>query len=357
MKRSVFPLVVLFCLFITFFSCSNKPKRSRKPVSTIVIQPIKNDYILGEKVSINVKTKIKDGTINLVQLYYNNQLVKESSELDFTLNELELNALGNNIFKVVATKTDKLTNSRSKLIPVVSDLVPEQFSYELVNNYPHQKTSYTQGLEFYKGFLYEGTGNEGYSKLMKINLATGNAVQSVDLNEKYFGEGISILNEKIYQLTYRSQKGFVYNLNNFALIDSFQFVPKQGWGLTNDGKSLIMSDGTSNLYWLNPENYSIEKTLQVANNKGLVDNLNELELINGIIYANIYTTDLIVQIDPETGKVLSEINLAGILDMYKNTNDKVDYLNGIAYDSENDRLFVTGKWWPRLFEIKLRPLK
>ena len=201
MKRSVFPLVVLFCLFITFFSCSNKPKRSRKPVSTIVIQPIKNDYILGEKVSINVKTKIKDGTINLVQLYYNNQLVKESTELDFTLNELELNALGNNVFKVVATKTDKLTYSRSKLIPVVSDLVPEQFSYELVNNYPHQKTSYTQGLEFFKGFLYEGTGNEGYSKLMKINLATGNAVQSVDLNEKYFGEGISILNDKIYQLT------------------------------------------------------------------------------------------------------------------------------------------------------------
>jgi glutamine cyclotransferase len=177
------------------------------------------------------------------------------------------------------------------------------------------------------------------------------------LADKYFGEGITILNDKIYQLTYRDQKGFVYQLSDFAVIDSFQFKSKEGWGLTNDGTNLIMSDGTHVLNWLDPNNFSVVKTLQVANNKGIVNYLNELEYINETIYANVYTTDLIVQIDPKTGKILSEINMAGLIDIYKNTEEKIDYLNGIAYDKKTDRLFVTGKLWPKMFEIKIIPLK
>lgn len=357
MKQSFFPVVLIFCLFVTFFSCSNKPSRSRKPVSTIRIEPVKKNYVLGDKVKIYVSTKLKDGEIKSIQLYYQNQLIKETKELDFEVDGFELNQLGNQSFNVIATKTDELSNNRTQSFFVASDVIPEKYSYQLVNSFPHQKTSYTQGLEFYKGFLYEGTGNEGYSKLMKINLATGNPIQSVDLADKYFGEGITILNNKVYQLTYRAQKGFIYDLSTFAVLDSFLFKSKQGWGLTNDGKSLIMSDGTHLLTWLNPTNFSIEKTIQVSNNVGIINNLNELEYINGKIFANIYTSNVIVEIDIETGKVLSEINLSGIIDLYKTPADTIDYLNGIAYDAEKDRLFVTGKWWPRLFEIKISPLK
>lgn len=357
MKKSVFPLVMVCCLLVTFFSCSNKPKRSRKPVSAITVEPVSRNYISGNTVSVNVKTKLKDGEIENIQLLYKNQLLKESKDLDFTVENVKLNELGNNSFKVIATKTDGLENTRTKTISVLSDVVPKKYGYQIVNNYPHLKTSYTQGLQFYNGFLYEGTGNNGESEVLKINLSTGDVLQKYKLDDLYFGEGITILNDKIYQLTYRAQKCFIYNVSDFALIDSFQFRSKEGWGLTNDGTNLIMSNGTHLLTWINPIDFSIVKTLQVANDKGLVKYLNELEYINGTIYANVYTTDIIVQIDPETGKILSEINLNGILNLYKNPSEKIDYLNGIAYDKENNRLFITGKWWPRLFEIKLNKLK
>ena len=357
MKNSFFPVVLVFCLFVCFFSCSNKPNRSRKPVSNIIVQPVKNSYTVGEKVSVSVKTRLKNGQIETIKLFYGDKLIKESKELDFTVHEIELSVLGNNSFLVSSSKTDGLSNTRSKTFSVVSDIVPKKYTYETVNSYPHLSTSYTQGLEFYNGFLYEGTGENGSSALYKINLPTGNPIQTVKLADKYFGEGITILNDKIYQVTYKAQKGFIYDLNSFALIDSFQYKSKQGWGLTNDGKYLIMSDSSHNLIWLDPNNFSVVKTIQVSNNLGIINYLNELEYINGTIYANVYTTDIVVQIDPENGKVLSEINLSGILNMYKQNNEKVDVLNGIAYDKEKDRLFVTGKWWPRLFEIKLKPLE
>ncbi len=352
MKRFVFPFVLLFC--VTFLSCSNTSERSRKPVSSITIIPKKNNYTIGEKVSVQVQTKLKNGTIDNIRVYYQNKLLKESKQLDFTIENVELDELGTNTFNVVATKTDDVNNSRTAAINVFSNVVPKKLTYRVVNNYPHNHTYYTQGLEYKNGFIFEGTGENGESGLFKVNLNNGNTLQSYFLADKYFGEGITILNDKIYQLTYHSQKGFVYNLDDFALIDSFRYNNQQGWGLTNDTKNLIMSDGTTVLTWLNPENFEVVKTVQVANNRGLINNINELEYIDGTIYANIYTTEIVIQIDPETGKVLSEINMAGILDMYRNS-DKVDYMNGIAWDSEKNRLFVTGKWWPRLFEIQLIP--
>ncbi len=326
-------------------------------MSVVVVQPVKNNYVFGENVSVNVQTKLKDGEIKNTQLYYENELLKESDALDFSADNITLNSLGNNNFKVVATKTDGVENTRIKSVPVFSDITPKKMTYLTVNNYPHSKTSYTQGLEYYNGFLYEGTGENGKSSLFKINLATGNAVQTYHMDDIYFGEGITILNNKIYQITYHAQKGFVYNLSDFAVIDSFRFASKEGWGLTNDGTNLIMSDGTSTLTWINPEDFSIVKTVQVANNRGMVNLLNELEYIDGKIYANIYTTNVIVKIDAATGKVLEEINMEGILNMFKNQNETVDYLNGIAIDKDNNRMFVTGKWWPRLFEIKLEESK
>lgn len=357
MNRTAYPMLLICFLFITSFSCSNNSGKSRKPVSVISIQPNKKNYTFGEKVSLNVKTKVKNGEIENIQLYYKNQLIKETKELDFVVEGIELNSVGSNNFKVDASKTDGLKNSRSHSVSVISDIVPQKYTYKIVNNYPHSINHYTQGLEFFDGYLYEGTGENGSSGLFKTTIETGKEIKKTSLDKKYFGEGITILNNKIYQLTYRAQKGFVYRISDFALIDSFRYSSKEGWGLTNDGTNLIMSDGSNLLTWLNPENFSVVKTIQVANNTGLVNYLNELEYIDETIYANIYTTDLIYQIDPKTGKVLSEINLTGLVDMYKNNNERIDYLNGIAYDKKNERLFVTGKLWPRLFEIKLIPSK
>lgn len=357
MKHVTFSLILVLSIFITFFSCSNNSDRSRKPVCTITVQPSKNSYVFGENVSVNVKTKLKDGDIESVKLYFNNLLIKESKELDFTVENVTLNKLGSVNFTVEAIKTDGLKNSRTQVINILSDITPEKYTYQIVNTFPHSKKHYTQGLEFNNNILYEGTGEYGTSGIFKTKLENGNIEQTKMLDTKYFGEGITILNDKLYQLTYKNKKGFVYRLSDFALIDSFQFQSDEGWGLTNDGTNLIMSDGTHVLTWLNPNNYSIVKTLQVANNKGIINNLNELELIDGKLFANVYTTDLIITIDPETGKILSEINLAGIINMYKNQNDPIDYLNGIAYLENSKRLFITGKYWPKIFEIKLVPSK
>ena len=355
MKRKLFPLVLLFCLFVSFFSCSNSSsKRPRKPVSTITIKPNKTQFIFGDKVSVNVKTKLRDGEIKSVKVFYQNKLLKESTDLEFVIKDVELDVLGNNTFKVEAEKTDGLKNMRSKAVNVLSDLAPKQLSYRVINNYPHSKESYTQGLEYYDGYLYEGTGEVGKSKLLKVDITSGKAVKSFDIPKQYFGEGITILNDKIYQLTYKAQKGYVYDLESFAVLDSFQFKShtKEGWGLTNDGTHLIMSDGSYVLSWLDPNDFSVVKKLQVANNRGNMGVLNELEYVDGVIYANLYTTNHIVKIDIETGKVLEEIDMSGLIDMYHNQEDRIDYLNGIAYDAENDRMFVTGKLYPRLFEVE-----
>jgi glutamine cyclotransferase len=322
-------------------------------VSTITILPQAKNYIYGNNVSIRVQTKLRNGEIDNIKLFYQGELLQETSELDFTVSNVKLNNLGRNTLNVTATKTDDVSNSRSTTFNVVSDITPKKYTYTTLKDYPHNRKFYTQGLEFFNGFIYEGTGENGSSGLFKVNLNTGNTISEHLLDDKYFGEGITILNDKIYQLTYRAQKGFVYNLSDFAVIDSFTYKSKEGWGLTNDGNYLIMGNGTHELTWLDPSDFSEVRKVQVANNKGIINYLNELEYINGTIFANVYTTNLIVQIEPETGKVISEINLEGILNMYTNPSDTIDYLNGIAYDAEGERFFVTGKWWPRLFEIEL----
>lgn len=353
MKQKLFPIFLIIALFVTTFSCSSKSeKRARKPVSTITVQPEKAQYICGEKVSVNVKTKLRDGELKSVNLYLQNKLIKESNELDFTEKDIELKEVGTVSIGVHAEKTDGLKNTRSKAITVLSDIKPAQFSYQVLNNYPHLTTSYTQGLEYHNGFIYEGTGEKGHSRLMKIDVSTGKPLQVFEMDDKYFGEGITILNNKIYQLTYRAQKGFVYDLETLAVIDSFTYASPEGWGLANDGKNLIMSDGTHVLTWISPDDFSVVKKLQVGNDRTLMANLNELEYVNGFIYANVYTSDYIVKIDAATGKIVEEINMAGIINLYHKQGERIDYLNGIAYDAENDRMFVTGKLYSRLFEVK-----
>jgi glutamine cyclotransferase len=357
MKPFPFSLIIILSLIITAFSCSNNSSKSRKPVSSITIQPAKTNYVFGEKISFNVNTKVKNGEIKSIKVFYQNELLMESKDLNLNIEEIEIKTLGNSIIKVEAVKTDGLSNTQLKTIHTLSNTVPEKLTYKIVNIYPHSKEYFTEGLEFHNEFIYEGTGENGTSGIYKVNLASGKAVQSVELNEKYFGEGITVLNNKIYQLTYRAKKGFIYDFHSFALIDSFQFssTTNEGWGLTNDGEYLIMSDGSQFLTWLDTIDFSIVKRVEVGNNKVIYKNINELEYIDGTIYANVYTTEMIVQIDPETGRILSEINFPDLIKMYHNQKDRIDYMNGIAWDEKNKRLFITGKLWPKLFEIELIP--
>jgi glutamine cyclotransferase len=225
------------------------------------------------------------------------------------------------------------------------------YTYAIVNTYPHDPEAFTQGLVFDDGTLYEGTGLWGESTLRRVDLETGSVLQRVALASQYFGEGVTILDDRIIQLTWRSNIGFVYDRGSFDLLDTFAY-PTEGWGITHDGTHLIMSDGTSTLYFLDPETFEETRRVTVADYNGPVTRLNELEYIRGEVYANVWRTDQIARIDPGTGRVLGWIDLGGLLDPADITSP-VDVLNGIAYDVETGRIFVTGKWWPRLFEIEV----
>lgn len=233
--------------------------------------------------------------------------------------------------------------------------VSAAWTYEVVNTYPHDREAFTQGLVYENGILYEGTGLRRRSELRKVELQTGKVLQKYELPDKYFGEGITIFGDKIIQLTYQSNIGFVYDKETFELLKEFNY-PTEGWGITHNGKHLIMSDGTPMLYFLNPETFEQIRSVMVFDKDKSVWGLNELEFIEGQIYANIWLNDRIVIIEPLTCKVTAWIDMKGLL-TNQERNEKVDVFNGIAYDPNNKRLFVTGKFWPKLFEIKLIPKK
>ena len=228
------------------------------------------------------------------------------------------------------------------------------YSYRIVNAYPHDPQAFTQGLVYEDGLFYEGTGLLGHSTLRKVVPQTGEVLQRIDLSPVFFGEGITIFGDKIIQLTWKSMVGFVYDKESFGLIKMFAY-PTQGWGITHDGERLIMSDGTANLYFWDPETQTEIGRVEVTDNGQPVVRLNELEYINGEVWANVWQTDRIARIDPNNGHVVGWIDLTGLLSAEDRAQQPVDVLNGIAYDAENDRLFVTGKLWPKLFEIELVP--
>jgi glutamine cyclotransferase len=228
---------------------------------------------------------------------------------------------------------------------------PRRYTYNIVNVYPHDKNAFTQGLVFENGVLYEGTGLYGNSTLRRVELETGKILQLYALPNQYFGEGITIFDDRIIQLTWQSNRGFVYNKYSFDLLQEFSY-PTEGWGITNDGSQLIMSDGTATLYFLDPETFGEVRRVEV-NDTSPVTELNELEYIQGEVYANIWREEKIAVINPQTGQVRGWIDLSGLRDLENQNPNNV--LNGIAYDAEEDRLFVTGKMWSHLYEIKLVP--
>lgn len=224
---------------------------------------------------------------------------------------------------------------------------PRTYGYKIINTYPHDPQASTQGLEFRNGYLYEGTGIEGRSTLRKVELKSGKVIKSLALDPKLFGEGITIYKDSIIQLTWRAQLGFVYDLDTFRQRKTFRY-PTEGWGITTDGKELIMSDGTATLYFLDPQTFKQLKKIMVSDRGRPVIWLNELEYVNGYIYANVMSSDKIAIIDPESGKVNGWVDLAGLACAGEGKS-----LNGIAYDQDSGNFFVTGKLCPALYQIEL----
>jgi glutamine cyclotransferase len=245
-------------------------------------------------------------------------------------------------------------------VPVSTLPAPQPITFTIDAVYPHDKQAFTQGLQFYKGKLYEGTGEPNQSTLRIVDIKSGIPEKKYLIKDAaIFGEGITIFNNKIYQLTWQNNKVFVYNLKDISkAIDTLNWQ-YQGWGITNDGSSLVISDGSDKLYYVLPDeennNMKLLKILSVTDNLGMVDSLNELEYINGFIYANIWYTNDIVKIDTANGHVVGKMNMTGLLRQYAPNEliNEGDVLNGIAYDSVTQKLYITGKNWPKLFEIKL----
>jgi len=232
--------------------------------------------------------------------------------------------------------------------------VPE-YTYKVVREFPHDPSAFLQGLVYYDGFFYEGTGRHGESSLRKVRMETGELVQRVNLPREYFGEGITICNNQIVQITWQSQTGFVYNLKDFHFLRQFTY-PGEGWGLTTHGSEIYMSDGTPEIRVLDGNTLQEKHRIKVHDGATPITELNELEYVEGEIFANIWHTDRIARISPQTGKVLGWIDLTGLLSpIYRRDEEAV--LNGIAYDPQKKRLFVTGKLWPKIFEIKIVPKK
>jgi glutaminyl-peptide cyclotransferase len=239
-------------------------------------------------------------------------------------------------------------------LAALAQAAPPEYGYQVVHVYPHDRNSFTEGLEFRGGFLYESTGLEYKSTLSKIKLETGEVVQQIRLDPQIFGEGITLINEKIIQLTYKTEIGYVYDQASMRRLRTFNYSG-EGWSLTNDGSQIYMDDGSAQIRVWDANTLQEKKRITVHDGNRPIERLNEMEWVHGEIYANIWQTDRIVRISPADGSVLGWVDLTGILSPADRAG--IDVLNGIAYDSFGDRLFVTGKLWPKLFEIKLLPKK
>jgi len=307
---------------------------------------------LGKDISISFE-QLEGNKIDSLHLYVNNTSLTTTNNVKINTNTI---GIGKHMITALAFLPGKVKKV-SNTIEVLASKAPSIYNYKIINTFPHDVKAYTQGLEFYNGFLYETTGRNGESWLRKVDIETGKVLQQKDLNEKYFGEGMTIFNNTVNWLTWKANKGFTYNLENFEQTGEFTYENSvQGWGLTHNDTELIKSDGTNKIWFLDPTSKKEKRNIQAYTNKIPVKDLNELEYVKGKVYANKWQQNSIVIINPKNGTVDAVINLNGLRDIVAkdqklDSND--DVLNGIAYDAKNDRLFVTGKHWGKLFEIVL----
>ena len=360
-------------VFFLFFCCSvvsttscnrggtganSKPEqqqqRQRPGKSKInIVSPRNNErFVLGADVVLSVKAGDNTTVIDSLRWFVDGRLqAKISSVEPFTWNTTG-QTTGTHRIEAVAHYAGGQRDMVSTGILLLADKPPVQYTYKVIKTYPHDKTAYTQGLLFDEGFFYESTGLEGESTLRKVVPATGDTIQVTKLPREIFAEGLALVDDKLIQITYKSQVAFVYSKSDFSLLNRINYPMREGWGLVYDGKHLIMTDGSANIYFLDKDYLTEVRRIEVCDDKGPVTQLNELEYINGELWANIYMTDNIVRINPSTGCVTGIINMKGLLNAADQHPD-VNVLNGIAYDEKTGKIYVTGKNWPKLFEIQV----
>lgn len=341
MKKIVF--LNLF-LIIFLISCDSNYKFSIA---------VDKETTLNKTITATVKEE-NNKEVDSIQYFINGkEVTAENNEVTINTSDYGVGKHGISALIFYDSKTKKVNNS----FEVMADVKPAIYTYKIINSYPHDTSAYTQGLEYYNGYLYETTGQRGESTLRKVEIETGKVLQKVDLDKKYFGEGMTIFDGKIIWLTWQNKKGFVYDLETFEQESEFAYNKSaEGWGLTNDGEKLIKSDGTHKIWFLDPKTQEELSYVQAYTVDRAVDNLNELEYINGKLYANKYQKNTITIIDPKTGIVEGLADLRGLereMAKTQKLEPQDEVLNGIAYDKENNRLFVTGKNWGKLFEIEL----
>lgn len=360
----------LICLTL-LWSCGNTTKQKDQTGTTVVttkkdevkyvnsiklIAPEKNKlYNFGKEVTINFENKDRFALDSSIIYLDGHPIAKLESGVNHYTFRLPEKKVGNTMIKVMAYHPENKRGIATVAIRVKPNQAPTKYGYDILKTYSHDPKAYTQGLIYEDGFMYEGTGQYGESSIRKIDMKDGKIQANLSIDNNLFGEGITIYKDKIYQITWRSHKGFVYDLKTFTLESTFQYN-SEGWGITTAGDHLIMSDGSNKLYHISPSTFNIIKEIEVYDHNGEVSQLNELEYVDGLVWANIWLTDRIVVIDPETGVVKAELDMSNLLTPADKalTNDKDDVLNGIAYNPEKKTFYVTGKRWPKMFEIKIK---
>ncbi|WP_372756470.1 glutaminyl-peptide cyclotransferase [Mariniflexile sp.] len=340
---TTFKNLLIISLSIIIISCGSNTGQNKNDFN-IQTNAIKGNITNNEILKITLDNK-KGHVIDSISFTINKKKVDGTIDLtEFKLGKhiIEATVFYNNEKAVVSTP-----------ITILNSEAPKVYTYKIINEYAHDKTSYTQGLEFYNGELYESTGQRKASKLRKVDYKTGAVLKNIDLPDDYFGEGLTILNDKIYQLTWQSGIGFVYDVNSFEKLNNFSYgTSKEGWGICNDSKKLFKSDGTENIWILNPETLVEEDYIQVYTNKGKIVELNELEWIDGKIYANRWQKDGVAIINPKNGAIIGVIDFSPLKKLVSQ-HESLDVLNGIAYNPETKTVFVTGKYWDKLFEVEI----
>lgn len=355
-RRNLLVFILLGAITIPFFatttfSCSGKNDEN-KDIFSIDTANLKQQYEPQESLSLSV-VNTNNETIESVDYFINDKKVGSVKGNEKFTYALEGKKLGYQNIKAVVHYDGEVSETETR-VELVSNVEPKLLKYEIVNTYPHDIMAYTQGLEFYRDTLFEGTGRYGVSTLRKTDYKTGKVYKQVTLDGKYFGEGITVLNNKVYQLTWKENTGFVYNADTFKKEKDFNYFKNvEGWGLTNDGKNLYQSDGTEKIWVLDPESLKEVDYINVYTKNSKIKAVNELEWIDGKIFGNVYQKDAIAIIDPKTGAVEAVLNLSELKTKVTQHQD-LDVLNGIAYNHKTKTIFVTGKNWDKMFEIKIK---
>ena len=339
----IFKFLSFIILSIGIISCGSNSGQQKNDFS-ITSNAKRNTIVNNEVLSLSIKNK-KDHKIDSVVYILNGKQILEDQNLkNIKLGKQNIDAT---VFFEGKTQNTSLS------ITILNSELPKVYTFNIINEYPHDITSYTQGLEFFNGELYESTGQYGESKLRKVDYKTGEVLKNIHLANEYFAEGITILNNNIYQLTWQRGVGFIYDVNTFDKKSSFNYgKSKEGWGLCNNGKKIFKSDGTDRIWILDPETLTEQDYIQTFTNKGKIVGMNELEWVEGKIYANRYQLDGVAIINPKNGAVEGVIDFRS-LKKKVTKHQGLDVLNGIAYNPETKTLFVTGKRWDKLFEVEI----